>query len=345
MKFDAHWSVYANKMTLFCDVFSLPLQLVQAHLNLLTICVSLSFNDVFNEFFPTMQDSNGSQRVHRVVQGTQPTRVVCEMSKSWVQHALSWTVRSSSRDGCEWRCSKRGCNGMASIRQNSWFSGSKLSIEKILALTYAWAHKFTASQAVHETSLDDETTSTETVVDWYNYCREVCADRIMNHHAGPIGGTGRTVEIDESKFGKMKYHRGRPIEGKWVFGGICRETKACFLVPVERRDRDTLLPIIRAHILPGTRVMSDLWKAYACLKNEGYDLIYIFHRQRRDSHYRGHPSFWLLFEFRIFPCVVYSVHIFHVRVGRTKGQYPNMWIRTSGRYTKFSTRIKRHAWK
>ena len=160
-------------------------------------------------------------------------------------NALSWTVRSSSRDGYKWRCSKRGCNGMASICQNSWFSGSKLSIEKIL--------------------------------DWYNYCREVCADRIMNHYAGPIGGPGTTVGIDESKFGKMKYHRGRPIEGKWVFGGICRETKACFLVPVERRDRDTLLPIIRAHILPGTRVMSDLWKAYDCLKNEGYDHLTVNH--------------------------------------------------------------------
>ena len=104
--------------------------------------------------------------------------------------------------------------------QYSWFSGTKLSIGKILALTYAWAHKFSASQAAHETSLDDETTSTETLVDWYNYCREVCADRIMNPHAGLLGGPGTTVEIDESKFGKMKYHCCRPIEGKWVFGGI-----------------------------------------------------------------------------------------------------------------------------
>ena len=57
---------------------------------------------------------------------------------------------------------------MASMRQNSWFSGSKLSIPKILALTYAWAHKYTVDQAVLETSLDDETTSPETVIDWYN---------------------------------------------------------------------------------------------------------------------------------------------------------------------------------
>ena len=86
---------------------------------------------------------------------------------------------------------------------------SRLSIDKVLALTYAWAHKFITTQAVHETSLDDETTSTETVIDWYNYCREACAHRIKNHHAGPIGRPGNTVEIHESKFEKIKYHRGR----------------------------------------------------------------------------------------------------------------------------------------
>ena len=100
----------------------------------------------------------------------------------------------------------------------------------------------------------------------------------MNHHVGPVGGgPGTTVEIDESKFGKMKYHRGRYIEGQWVFGGICRETKACFLVPVERRDKDRLLLIIRAHILLGTLVMSNMWKAYDCLKDKGYSHLTVNH--------------------------------------------------------------------
>ena len=85
-------------------------------------------------------------------------------------NTLTWTLRTSLRDGYEWRCSRRKYNGLASMRQNSWFSGSRLSIEKVLALMYAWAHKFTTTQAVHETSLDDESTSTETVIDWYNYC-------------------------------------------------------------------------------------------------------------------------------------------------------------------------------
>ena len=75
----------------------------------------------------------------------------------------------------------------------------------------------------------------------------------------------------------MKYHRGCFVEGKWVFGGICHETKACFLVPVECRDKDTFIPIIRAQILPGTCVMSDMWKAYDCLQDEGYNHLTVNH--------------------------------------------------------------------
>ena len=35
-----------------------------------------------------------------------------------------------------------------------------------------------------------------------------------------IGGPGKIVQIDESKFGKRKCHRGHRVEGQWVFGGI-----------------------------------------------------------------------------------------------------------------------------
>ena len=41
----------------------------------------------------------------------------------------------------------------------------------------------------------------------------------MNEHHSMIGGPGRTVEIDEAKFGKKKYNRGRIVEGQWVLGG------------------------------------------------------------------------------------------------------------------------------
>ena len=67
---------------------------------------------------------------------------------------------------------------------------------------------------MHEPTLDEEILWTETVIDWYNKCWEVCADRIIKQRARPIGFPGTTVEIDESKFGKMKFHKGRFIEGQ-----------------------------------------------------------------------------------------------------------------------------------
>ena len=59
-----------------------------------------------------------------------------------------------------------------------------------------------------------------------------------------IGGEGLTVEIDKSKFGKTKYHKGRYIQEQWIFGSICHETKQFFVTPVEKRDSATLIPII-----------------------------------------------------------------------------------------------------
>ena len=37
-----------------------------------------------------------------------------------------------------------------------------------------------------------------------------------------IGGPGIIVEIDESKFGKVEYHRGHRVDGVWVFGMVER---------------------------------------------------------------------------------------------------------------------------
>ena len=173
---------------------------------------------------------------------------------------LFWTRRHERPDGYEWRCSKKSCNGRITIRHDSWFQGARMTIAKILALTYAWAHSFTLSQAMHETSFkfEEERTSSETVGDWYNYCREVCAEIIVRNHSRKIGGHGKTVEIVKSELGQC------------VFGGLCRETGECFLVLVGERNKATLFTTIEQHILPGTCIISDKWKAYDCVKDESY---------------------------------------------------------------------------
>ena len=74
----------------------------------------------------------------------------------------------------------------------------------------------------------------------------------------------RVVEIDESKFGKRKYNRGRYKEGHWVFGGVERGSNDVFVVEVKDRSAAILLPIIQLYVKPGTTVtvISDEWRAY-----------------------------------------------------------------------------------
>lgn len=63
-----------------------------------------------------------------------------------------------------------------------------------------------------------------------------------------ISGRNKTVKIDEAKFGKRKYNWGRVIEGPWISGGIERESKSFFMIPVPDRKQETLLKIIKEKI-------------------------------------------------------------------------------------------------
>ena len=92
-----------------------------------------------------------------------------------------------------------------------------------------------------------------------------------------IGGPGVIVEIDEAKFGRRKYNRGRRIEGQWVFRGFDCTTKNVFLVPVPSRDAPTFLGVIRKGKHPGSVVVSDCWSAYNTLEEEGFQHLSVNH--------------------------------------------------------------------
>uniref|UniRef100_A0A0L8G8R0 ISXO2-like transposase domain-containing protein n=1 Tax=Octopus bimaculoides TaxID=37653 RepID=A0A0L8G8R0_OCTBM len=64
-----------------------------------------------------------------------------------------------------------------------------------------------------------------------------------------IGALGHIVETDESMI--CKYN-----------GGWDREDKNMFLVFVPDRSSETLLPLIKTFIKPGTTIYSDCWSAY-----------------------------------------------------------------------------------
>ena len=103
------------------------------------------------------------------------------------------------------------------------------------------------------------TTSQEIVCDYKRYCHKICMNIVFDDSEQMIGGEGKIIEIDESKFGKQKYNRGGLVEGQWVLGGICREDKEIFLIPVPSHDKETLIPLLKDRIRPGSITYSDCY--------------------------------------------------------------------------------------
>ena len=125
-----------------------------------------------------------------------------------------------------WRCPRKGCQAVVSVREKSFFSKSRLSLSVILRTMFLWTRQTRVTEAAAETKI-----SKRVAIDWYNFFRDVCIEYYVTHPI-VIGGPGKVVEIDESKFGKRKYNRGRVVDGHWVFGGIERGSKSAFMVVV-----------------------------------------------------------------------------------------------------------------
>ena len=170
-------------------------------------------------------------------------------------------------DGLKWECTRKiegnrhYCE--VSIRKDSFFSESNLSIEEIIKFTYWWCHNLTQSQIKTQLGLGSSTS-----VDWDMFCGEVC-EIMVYEEAVPLGGFGKTVQIDESKVGKRKYNRGHRVEGQWMFRGIEEDSRNSFIIAVDRRNEETLLPLIKFWIKPGTKIVCDCWKAYTKLEENG----------------------------------------------------------------------------
>jgi transposase-like protein len=172
--------------------------------------------------------------------------------------------RTSVIDLCLWRC--QFCKKETSIRINSFFSRSKLSLKEIIIICYCWFNKIPMKLCEREASLGYgvKNGGRNTIIDWYNFCRDVCRESLYET-GDMIGGENKIVEIDESAFGKRKYNRGSRRNTYWVFGGVERISNKCFLVPVKRRTRRTLWPIIFKYVRPGSTIISDCWRAYTGL--------------------------------------------------------------------------------
>ncbi len=162
---------------------------------------------------------------------------------------------NEKRDGCLWRCPSHKSE-KKSIRRGSFLEKAHVRLDEFVILTYLWGANASVKLTVEVTGLVKTT-----VIDWFNFLRDVCANWVR---ANPpiVGGVGHIVQIDESVVSKAKYNRGRRVPERWIFGGYDTTTKLGFLHEVDDRSASTLLPLIKKYILPGTEIHSDMWPSY-----------------------------------------------------------------------------------
>ena len=175
---------------------------------------------------------------------------------------MNMQQRSDITDQYRWRCPWSGCKKSLSLRSGTFFEQSRLQLRQWIVLMYWWACEYPVKDAAEEAEVDEKT-----AIQMYQYCRDVCSWRILNHDSPLLlGGPGVVVQIDESLFRhKPKNHRGRATSREvWVFG-LCDTSYSPALgimCIVPNRSAQTLLPIIQQHVHCGTVIYSDEWAAY-----------------------------------------------------------------------------------
>ena len=140
------------------------------------------------------------------------------------------------------------CDFLKSIFSETWLAKAKVPLKSIFILAKLYLQRnFCAIQAGEMLGLNKNT-----ITDWLNFIREVIG-HYFNETPIMIGGENVVVEIDECKIGRRKNHKGRIVDGQWVFGGVESKNKSrCFLVAVEDRSTETLKRIIeeKLHLEP-----------------------------------------------------------------------------------------------
>jgi transposase-like protein len=157
------------------------------------------------------------------------------------------------------------CKKTISLSTNTIFQNSALEFWQILSLIYHFCNLDEVSKAARQCKV-----TVETACQWYYKLRFIQSTIVFNLDDQKIGGEDHVVEMDEFHLYTPKHHKGRdPAKSAvWGFGGIDVNTRDIFVVPVVQRNKQTLLPLIKQYVHPGSSIFTDMWGAYRNLEKD-----------------------------------------------------------------------------
>ncbi|KAJ8651319.1 hypothetical protein O0I10_013188 [Lichtheimia ornata] len=168
-----------------------------------------------------------------------------------------------------WKCTHRPCEDcnrqQKSLREGSFFSGLKIGMHQVLGIIWLYLYKVEMKGIRDLTGASAPTVRTVIHL-LYRLMNADIKDEYMTIGGKDSDGNSIIVEVDESKFGKRKSHRGHRVEGVWVVGGVEKTPeRKLFLTTVEDRKKDTLHLILGNYIKAGSEIRTDCWKGYCGL--------------------------------------------------------------------------------
>jgi len=185
-------------------------------------------------------------------------------------HDMRLQKRSSSVDGVSWRCNH---GHEISIRQNSFFEKSHISLRDIMLFVY----EFLKHQTLWRTSQQTGFCYKSTAIDWSNFVRDLfrqyTKDVVFNWK---FSGD---VEVDESRCGRCSKNNMGARKGCriWIVGIMERSSNRIILYPVDCRPEEVLVCLIDIHVEKGSRLFTDGWAAYGKLNECGYEHFTVIH--------------------------------------------------------------------
>jgi transposase-like protein len=166
---------------------------------------------------------------------------------------------------------------------------AKISNQKIKKLLLHFSEDITASKTAVLVGVNRNTVNR-----YYTLFRE----KIYMASIEELKLLGGEFECDESYFGakRVRGKRGRGAAGKTPVFGLLKRDGKVFVSIVRNCSKEELMPIIKGHVLEGSTVHTDGWKAYDGLILNGYTHHRVHHSKnefaRGKNHVNGIESFW-----------------------------------------------------